>query len=145
VIKQMVVAIYGSYPGDWVRGGALYGGSTAPQADSPRFWLPLRQDHEPHALFWAKNVPDKLAKRIEGHGISGEQFYSDGYEGLHAIAPYLAKEPFYESPEEWQKEKDREQRAEAGEYRRPARRASAKKRASRRRTSRKPAARRRSR
>ena len=90
-------------------------------------------------------MPEALAKRIEGHGVSGEQYYDDGYKGLHAIAPYLAKSPLTETPKEWQKEKDREQAAEAGEYRRPVRRASAKKRASRRRTSRKSAARRRSR
>jgi len=59
-------------------------------------------------------VPDALAKRIEDHGTS-DQYYDDGYKGLHAIAPYLDKEPFYESPEDWIKEKDRKQRQEAGE------------------------------
>ena len=50
--KDLVVAIYGSYPGQWVRDGALWGGSSSPHASDVKYWLPLRQEHEPHgALF----------------------------------------------------------------------------------------------
>lgn len=125
-VKKMVVCVYGGTPGDWVGGGALYGASTSEHASNSRYWLPLRLEREPYALFWATNVPAQIAKRVEAQGISGEQYYDDGYKGLDAIAPYLDKEPFYESPEEWGKKKD-----ESGDLRRRRSRRGAKRRSRR--------------
>ncbi len=102
----MVAAIYGSYPGDWVRGGSLFEGSTSPHASTPRFWMSLRMEHEPHALFWAHEVPEALAKRIENNE------FDDGYKALEAIERYLDKEPFYESPKEWAAQKLEEEDVE---------------------------------
>lgn len=107
VVDEMVVAIYGAGPGDWVRSGALYGGSTSDRASEPRFWLPLRQDREPYALFYARNVPEQLVKWTEDQGTR-DQHFSDGYVALDAIRQYLDRSPFYESPEEWAAERDEE-------------------------------------
>lgn len=107
MVKKMVVAIYGAFPGGWVRHGTLYGGSTSGHATNPSYWLPLRMDHEPHALFFAERVPDKLAAAVEAQGTP-DQTFDDGYTALEAISPYLDKEPFYESPESWATEKTEE-------------------------------------
>jgi hypothetical protein len=92
VEPSMVVAV--------IADGYVYGGSSDAGATNPRYWLSLRQDHEPHSLYLAKNVPSDIAQAIEDMG-SPDQEYRDGYEAMRAIDPYMDKEPFYESPEEW--------------------------------------------
>jgi len=107
----VVVAIYGSGSGYWVRDGALYGASTDMRAESPQYWRPLRVEREPHALFWATGVPEDLALRVEAQGTPDQRF-ADGYLALDAIRPYLEREPFYESPAAWAEERDEEERDE---------------------------------
>lgn len=107
VVDEMIVAIYGASPGGWIRGGALYGGTTSAVGEQPRYWFSLRQEREPHALFHARRVPRGLAMWVADQGTPNQHF-SDGYEGLDAIRPYLDREPFYESPEEWAAERDDE-------------------------------------
>ena len=77
--------------------GSLYGASANRNAYEPRYWLSLRAEHEPYALFEAR-VPHKLADKLEVHGTT-DQWFSDGYEGWRAVAPYLKKKPFYISNE----------------------------------------------
>jgi hypothetical protein len=108
VVDRMVVAIYGASPGDWIRGGSLYGGSTSDSADDPQYWLPLRIDREPYALYFATKVPERLAERVEAQNTR-DQYFGDGYEALAAIRPYLDREPFYESPKSWATEQEEEQ------------------------------------
>lgn len=86
--KGLVVAVVGD--------GELYGASRSEGASSPRYWQQLRLDNEPFVLFHARGVPDALAARIEATGTS-EQFYSDGYDAMNAVAEYLDEEPFYVS------------------------------------------------
>lgn len=100
----MVVAV--------IADGYVYGASETESSDTaedPRYWLQLRLDREPYALFRA-TVPSKLADDLEAQGTS-DQVFSDGYEAMRAAAPYMEAEPFYESPEEWAN--DREELEEA--------------------------------
>ena len=83
---EMVVCVYGD--------GAVYGGKIRGGWD-PHYWLTLRLEHEPYALYEAYEVPRQLALDIEAQGTS-DQVFSDGYTAMRAIARYLAKEPFYE-------------------------------------------------
>jgi len=106
----MVVAVIGD--------GYVYGATEVESSDTaynPRYWMQLRLDHEPHALYEAV-VPPDLADKLEAQGTS-EQVFSDGYEAMNAVAPYLEKEPFYESPEEWEQERDEEEMGEVREAR----------------------------
>lgn len=103
---DMVVAVYGDH--------SLYGASADPLATDPRYWMQLRIDDEPHALFYAKVPHDlvgfydpltkarpvTLVEALEKQGVSGEQWFDDGYEGWRAVAPYVKpKRPFYVSHE----------------------------------------------
>ena len=100
----MVVAV--------IADGYVYGASKTESSDTaedPRYWLQLRLDREPYALFRA-TVPSKLADDLETQGTS-EQVLSDGYEAMKEVAQYMEAEPFYESPEEWAN--DREELEEA--------------------------------
>jgi hypothetical protein len=100
----MVVAV--------IADGYVYGATETASSDTaedPRYWLQLRLDREPYALFMA-TVPSDLADKLEVQGTSDQEF-SDGYEAMRAVAPYMDSEPFYESPEEWAN--DREELEEA--------------------------------
>jgi hypothetical protein len=106
----MVVAV--------IADGYVYGATETASSDTaedPRYWLQLRLDREPYALFRA-TVPNDLADKLEAQGTSDQEF-SDGYEAMRAVAPYMEAEPFYESPEEWENE-----RGELDEARRGPRR-----------------------
>lgn len=88
--------------------GYLYGASgDLRHAFNAGYWLPLRLDREPYALFEA-HVPPDMAADFEAQGTS-DQYFDDGYDAMSEIAPYLDPEPFYESPESWDAEREREE------------------------------------
>ncbi len=83
---DLVIAYYGDH--------ALFG-ATRRGGSNPRYWIGLRLEHEPHSLYWARGVPEKLAAELEAQGTSDQEF-SDGYTAARAAAPYVEAEPFYE-------------------------------------------------